>query len=228
GAAQVIPPGQAALIDNASIITFLAASVFFNRLIVRRNQALAALLVSEEQFRKMWQHAAAGVALLDHRGHVERLNPAMERILGYPSDAWRGVPFGYFVHRDEGIDFRARFSALMAGDAPSIEFDRELRRRDGSSIVAHVTLTPILDTNGRRCGACLTCEDITALREAEKTLRTTREQETMGLLVTGAVHNFRNLLTSIGGYGELLASRLDALREDLDQILKATRRAADL
>ncbi len=227
GAAQVVPPGGPPIADS-SIITFLAASVFFNRLIVRRNQALAALRVSEEQSRNTWQHAAAGVALLDHRGHVERLNPAMERILGYPSDAWRGVPFGYFVHPDEGIDLRARFGALMTGEAPSSEFDREIRRRDGSSIVAHVTLTPILDTTGRRCGACLTCEDITALRDAEKTLRTVREQETMGLLVTGAVHNFRNLLTSIGGYGELLASRLDAQREDLDQILKATRRAADL
>jgi PAS domain S-box-containing protein len=227
GAAQVVPPGGPAMTDG-SIITFLAASVFFNRLIVRRNQAVAALRVSEEQFRHTWEHAAAGVALLDHRGHVERLNPAMERILGYPSDAWRGVPFGYFVHPDEGIDLRARFDRLMAGDAQSSEFDRKILRRDGSSIVAHVTVTPILDTAGRRCGACLTCEDVTALRDAEQALRTTHENETMGLLVTGAVHNFRNLLTSIGGYGELMASRLDAQREDLDQILKATRRAADL
>jgi signal transduction histidine kinase len=89
-------------------------------------------------------------------------------------------------------------------------------------------LTPILDAEGRRCGACLTCEDVTGLRDAEQALRTTRDQDTMGLLVTGAVHNFRNLLTSIGGYGELMASRIDAQREDLDQILKATRRAADL
>jgi signal transduction histidine kinase len=56
----------------------------------------------------------------------------------------------------------------------------------------------------------------------------THEKETLGLLVSGAVHNFRNLLTSIGGYGELMASRLDAQREDLDQILNATRHAADL
>src|SRR6185503_19538087 len=96
-----------AMVDS-SIITFLAASVFFNRLIVRRNQALAALRVSEAQFRNTWELAAAGVALLDRQGHVERLNPAMERILGYPSDAWRGVPFGYFVHPDEGVDLRAR------------------------------------------------------------------------------------------------------------------------
>jgi two-component system, cell cycle sensor histidine kinase and response regulator CckA len=228
GAAQVVPPGGPAVIDDASIIMFLAASIFFNRLIVRRNQALAALRVSEEQFRNTWQHAAAGVALLDRRGHVERLNPAMERILGYPADAWRGVPFGYFVHPDEAVDLRTRFSALMAGEAQRSEFDRELRRRDGSSIVARVTLTPILDADGRPRGACLTCEDITGLRDAEQALRTTNENETMGLLVTGAVHNFRNLLTSVGGYSELLASRLEAQREDLDQIVKATRRAADL
>src|SRR6185295_9066333 len=128
GAAQVIPPGQAALIDNASIITFLATSVFFNRLIVRRNRAVDALRISEEQFRSTWQHAAAGVAVLDHRGHVERLNPAMERILGYTADAWRGVPFSYFLYPDEGGDLRARFSALMAGEAQHSEFDREFRR----------------------------------------------------------------------------------------------------
>ena len=49
-----------------------------------------------------------------------------------------------------------------------------------------------------------------------------------GLQVTDVVHSFKNLLTSISGYGELIGKQLDTQRADLDEILKASQRAADL
>jgi PAS domain-containing protein len=198
GAAQVVPPGGPPIADS-SIITFLAASVFFNRLIVRRNQALAALRV-EGAIPQMWQHAAAG-RLLDHRGHVERFNPAMERILGIPrtpgAASRSATSFIATGHRSP----RA-LQQLMAGEAPASVRSRA-RHQDESSIVAHVTLTPILDASGRRCGACRVRGHHRARRRRRLGRRANRRP--WGFTVTGAVH-VRNLLTSIGGYGGLLAS----------------------
>src|SRR5262249_56219182 len=56
----------------------------------------------------------------------------------------------------------------------------------------------------------------------------TQKQETFGLLVTDVVHNFKNVLTSISGYSELVMQELDAQRADIEEILKASQRAAEL
>ncbi len=70
-----------------------------------------------------------------------------------------------------------------------------------------------------------------ALRESEDQLRQSQKLEAIGQLAGGISHDFNNLLTVILGYGE--AVRADAglsaeARSDLDEMLKAGHRAAEL
>ena len=70
-----------------------------------------------------------------------------------------------------------------------------------------------------------------ALREREAELRQAQKMEAIGLLAGGVAHDFNNLLMAIHGYSELVLMSLDPdheCRADIDEILKASNRAAAL
>jgi nitrogen-specific signal transduction histidine kinase/ActR/RegA family two-component response regulator len=63
------------------------------------------------------------------------------------------------------------------------------------------------------------------------TTEQTEKMETVGRLVGGVAHDFANLITLIGGYAEILMSRVDEkdpLRPELDEIRKAAQRGSRL
>jgi signal transduction histidine kinase/ActR/RegA family two-component response regulator len=71
--------------------------------------------------------------------------------------------------------------------------------------------------------------DVTEQRSLELQLQQVQKMEAIGQLAGGVAHDFNNLLTAIGGYASLLLETADqAQRHDLEEILKAARRAAAL
>jgi PAS domain S-box-containing protein len=72
--------------------------------------------------------------------------------------------------------------------------------------------------------------EITA-RDLEAQLRQSQKMETVGTLAGGIAHDFNNILSPIMGYADLALSDLPAghpARDDLEQVIKAARRARDL
>jgi PAS domain-containing protein len=92
------PLARPAFEDNA-LVLFIVGAFLGNRIIGSQTRMEKRLAESEAQVRASWDSAAVGTALLNAHGQVERLNPAMERLLDYPSAAWAGTSFGYFTHR---------------------------------------------------------------------------------------------------------------------------------
>jgi two-component system cell cycle sensor histidine kinase/response regulator CckA len=72
--------------------------------------------------------------------------------------------------------------------------------------------------------------DVTERRSLELQVQQVQKMEAIGQLAGGVAHDFNNLLTAIGGYAGLLheAAEQPEQRQDLEEILKATRRAAAL
>ena len=169
GAGIAVPgPG----IDQLAIVALVSASLVINRVVVGRNRVEAALRASEAQFRAAWDNSAFGAALLNKRGLVERINPAMERTLGYPSSAWAGVSFGYFSHIDDQTDERARFAVFIEGGEEWYQREQRYRRADGGIVWCRVTMSATHDgAGGPRTGALMVLEDVTRRRRAEEELR---------------------------------------------------------
>ncbi len=72
-------------------------------------------------------------------------------------------------------------------------------------------------------------EDVTEQRQLEEQLRQSQKLEAIGRLAGGVAHDFNNMLTAIGGYTALALEHAETgstLRGDLDEIRKATDRAA--
>jgi PAS domain S-box-containing protein len=197
-ATRVAPPGSGFTIDESSIVVFAAGSLVISRIVAGRNRVEAALRASEGQFRAAWDNSAFGAALLNRRGMVERINPAMERTLGYPSAAWAGVSFGYFGDPMHASSDRSRFIDFVNGTDEWYQDEQRYRRADGTIIWCRVTMSAVQDVaGGRRTGALMVLEDVTRRRKAESDLREWEarylslfEQVPIGLFQSGADGRF--------------------------------------
>ncbi|MFW5639958.1 MAG: response regulator [Thermodesulfobacteriota bacterium] len=101
-----------------------------------------------------------------------------------------------------------------------------------------VVLTPMPDISGKFGGATLVLRDITERKKSEaereklqEELLQSQKMESIGRLAGGVAHDFNNMLGVIIGHSELALEQIplnDAVQEDLQEILSAARRSADL
>jgi len=111
-----------------------------------------------------------------------------------------------------------------------VDIVRELQR-NGSSLWFSETKAPILEADGAIIGLVGILRDVTKQRTLEQQLAQAQKMEAIGQLAGGVSHDLNNLLAVIGGYSELVFRALppqDALRDDMTEVLGATRRAENL
>ena len=101
--------------------------------------------------------------------------------------------------------------------------------KSGSTVVAHLATALVRDADGKPAYVIGMAEDVTEQRQLEEQLRQSQKLEAIGRLAGGVAHDFNNMLTAIGGYTALALEHAETgstLRGDLDEIRKATDRAA--
>jgi PAS domain S-box-containing protein len=164
---------------------FLAFAVILGILIAyvqnRRDQAIKAYAVarqSEERFRNLFGAMSEGVLLTDVAGHVLKINPTAERILGFGHSEIQGLTYDSakleLIHPDG--------SPLLPEEMPSLRAAKEkrpvmgdvtgLKHPDGTNFWFIVNAIPLLDEGNEFGGVVTTFTDITELKEAEKQLLT--------------------------------------------------------
>ena len=224
---------------ESAVIALLVLGCFLylwlrRRAAEQRESALAVLSEgwkeSDERFRQMAGSVGEVFWMLDvDKNRLLYVSPSFERIWGRNANLLdeRGNLLET-VHPDDRERARA---FLEANKVQACEETYRIIRPDGAVRWIHDRSFPIFNQEGKLYRVTGIAADITDRRELEEQLRQAQKMDAVGRLAGGVAHDFNNLLTVIGGYSQTLldgTSHSDPKRVPLEQILKASNRAAAL
>ena len=219
----------APILDGGRIVGHVGLEVD----VTERMRALSQ--VREAQARLQFAVSTGKVAFWDldlHRDSA-RYSKEWKRQLGYEDHEITDSPGEWLsrVHPDDAERVQRLSKAFLAGAAPGYEAEFRLRHKDGSYRHILARTSEVRGPDGNRTGLVGSNIDITERAQLEAQLLQAQKMESVGLLAGGVAHDFNNLLTVIGGFTDLALSDLaanDPMRENLQEIAQAARRAAAL
>jgi PAS domain S-box-containing protein len=196
--------------------------------ITERKQSELALKQSEERFATIFRESPVGCGIVTLEGIFLSVNENLLRMLAMPAEkviGRSGVELGFWESQQERDEFYKKLRAEGSIQNLEIKFKDSLGNQ-------HVGLyfATIVSIDGKECifGMQL---DQTEERELEAKFLQAQKMEALGRLAGGVAHDFNNMLGVIGGYAELLESKLESsenLRRYCTKILDTTQRASGL
>ena len=167
----------------------------------------------------------------DLSGTIQTWNASAERLYGYT--AQEAIGRNIIILQPVGREHEETEILRRAARGERVDhFETERVKKDGSIVKVSLTISPIRDRRGVVVGASQIARDISKQKEVEEQLRQTQRLESLGVLAGGVAHDFNNLLTGILGNAslaaELLPPDLISLRSILDDVMRASERAANL
>ncbi|HWG90971.1 MAG TPA: PAS domain S-box protein [Candidatus Thermoplasmatota archaeon] len=140
-----------------------------------RQRMEEALRRSETQHRALFTSLLDPVVVTDEQRRIQRFNPAFEKAFGYRlEDVFGQSTSVLYADPTEHAETGRRLSRTHGGEG----FMRRigLRRKDGTSFPAEVSISPLHTHDGRAVGFIGTIRDLTEHVEAEEALRHSEEQ----------------------------------------------------
>ncbi len=176
------------------------------------------------------EQSAEAIFITDTNWIIHYVNPAFEQMTGYKRSEiiGRHTRFLKSDKHDESF-YRLLRNTLMRGDVWSGRIIN--KKNDGTLYEAEVTSSPVRDKQGNILSYVSIHRDITNEVRLEKELRQAQKMEAIGRLAGGIAHDFNNILAAIMGFTEMAYSKIpdgSPARRNLEQVLKASSRAADL
>ncbi len=155
---------------------------------MERKRAEAALRVSQDQFRALFEEAPVAYHEIDREGIVRRVNRAECDLLGFEPEKILGRPVWELVAPEEREVSRESVRMKLSGKRPIGVLQRELVRRDGQRLIVEIHEKLIRDASGATVGIRSALLDITERKRAEAALR--ENQEKTRLIVDTAQEAF--------------------------------------
>jgi len=204
--------------------------VIVNRDISERKKAVDALELSEASFRSVVEGAPYGIYRCTVDGRFLRVNPALQRMLGYDKEEQLLEADAITdVFRESG-DFQ-RLVELLEKEGEFRDVEVEWRRKDSTPITVRCSGRSLHDSADVSPCFEVFAEDVTERRVLERQLRMAAKMEAVGRLSGGIAHDFNNLLGVIIGYSQVLRRKVgpdSPLREYVEEVEKAGQRAVSL
>ena len=219
------------ILERATIVTDDEGESFIEGTaidITERKQNEIALRQSEERFATIFRESPVGCAILSLDGTFLNVNDNLLRMLALPAEKVIGktaVELGFWKSQEERDEFYRKLRT--EGSLQNVE----VKFKDATGF-AHVGLyfATLVRIGDKECifGMQL---DRTEERELEAKFLQAQKMEALGRLAGGIAHDFNNLLGVIGGYAELLESKLEqpeGLQRYCGKIIDTTQRAGNL
>ena len=194
------------------------------------NLAVRALMKSEAFNKSIIASSNDCIKILDLDARLEFMSAAGQKLMEiedigpYLNQSWADFW--------KGSDHKAALDAISkAKDGRKGQFQGFCPTEKGIEKWWDIMITPIYDEYGKIKQLLAVSRDITSQRSIEAQLRQAQKMESVGRLAGGVAHDYNNALTVIMGFTELAMMDADPtgpLNADLNQVLKAGRRAQDI
>lgn len=156
---------------------------------------------------------------------INSWNKGAERLFGYTAEEAIGQPITLIIPEERLNEEEMILNRLRTGK--KIEhFETVRRRKDGSLVDISVTISPIIDSEGRITGASKVARDITerkrlenSLRRAVAELKAADRHKNEFLAILG--HELRNPLSALRGSVEIIERGFDR-PEELARIMQSS------
>jgi two-component system, cell cycle sensor histidine kinase and response regulator CckA len=192
-----------------------------------RRAAEEALRQSEQRFRALVENSEDSIQLATARGTLMYVSPSTERLYDRPAAEVVGRNVFELVHADDRERLTEQWQRCL--DHPGVAIRGEFRLPRTDRFVEAVRVNH-LDDPGLKAVVTI-CREVTERRRLETRVHQTQRLEAIGRLAGGIAHDFNNILSAIHGFASIVHGELaepDPLRGDVQEILKAVERAANL
>jgi two-component system cell cycle sensor histidine kinase/response regulator CckA len=197
--------------------------------ISERKRADRALRESEERYRDLFDNASDLVCMAAPDGSLLYVNQAWKDGTGYGEEEIRRMQLLDIVHPE----CRARYNEVLARVLDGDRLDHVelvLVPKAGASITVEGNLSCTFK-DGHPAVIRGIYRDVTERKRVDEHLRRAERMQAAGKLAGGVAHEVNNMMTGVIGFSEFLLRSMeegDARRSDVEEIIKAGTRAADV
>ena len=191
-------------------------------LAIERSWLLQTIVQEKHESEAVVEASASGILVIDHRGRVVDMNPALEQLTGWTLREARGQPccdvIGCRQHGDgDPRPFCPLVQVNVPGDRAYIEYS--IQRRDGEPVEVEASYGLIRDEEGVLTRIVAVFRDVSQQKELNR-LRAE--------IVANVSHELRTPLSLIKGYvSTLLNPNVSLDEEQARRFLRNLNRAAD-
>lgn len=143
--------------------------------ITESKAAEAALRLSEERFRTVFNNAAAGMVTLSPEGRFLDVNQAFCNFTGYSREELLELQVREITHQDDLEGTARNYRRLVDGQSRVIDYQKRYRRKDGTIVWGHVSVALVQDAEKQPLYYIGLVQDVTEARRVQDQIRESKQ-----------------------------------------------------
>jgi PAS domain S-box-containing protein len=164
-------PGGWGLPDFIRFVLYAGIAALFAAFARARESSEREARRQTAHLEAMFGQASLGISHMTLDGRLTRVNQRMADIIGRSIEQAAGLTCEQITHPDDWPSHSRLIDEMARGALPEMSIDKRYVRPDGSSVWVHVSMAPLLDSDGTPEGLIAIVEDIAERHEAEDRLR---------------------------------------------------------
>lgn len=160
------------------------------------------------QQKAVVEQMSEAIIIANSAGNIQYVNTRFEEMTGWTVEDVKGQ--NILVGSDQDLDqmlYRDAMQVLFSGKKWSGVFTAQ--RKDGSSFEQEMTVSPVLDSNGRLLNLVAVSQDITEKKQLESIAEASNMVENIGFVFSGIRHELGNPVNSIKTALSVLNANID-------------------